>query len=115
MEIHRALNERAVSEETYGGVVAGGPGRWGNGRAPVREDDPLLQAPRAEGHVAGVGRMVRALLRQRNIGVPGDFRAGLAPRTLDALRAASGQKILAAASAADSFADFLARLDDPGS
>ena len=59
--------------------------------------------------------MVRALLREQGVPVPPDFPEGLAIRDLDALRAASAKRFLAAASAADSVADFLARLDDPGS
>ncbi len=59
--------------------------------------------------------MVRALLRRRGVPVPPEFPVGLASRDLDALRAASAERPLDAASAADSVADFLARLDDPGS
>ena len=50
--------------------------------------------------------MVRALLRRQGVPVPPEFPVGLAGRDLDALRAAS---------AVDSVADFLTRLDDPGS
>ena len=47
--------------------------------------------------------MVRVLLRRQGVPVPPEFPIGLASRDL------------AAASAADSVADFLTRLDDPGS
>ena len=47
--------------------------------------------------------MVRALLPRQGVPVSPDFPEGLAIRDLDA------------ASAADSVADFLTRLDDPGS
>ena len=79
------------------------------------EDDPLFRQLRAEGRAAGVGRMARALLRRRGVPVPPGFPVGLAIRDLDALRAASAGRLLDAASAADSVADFLTRLDDPGS
>ena len=59
--------------------------------------------------------MVRALLREQGVPVPPDFPEGLAIRDLDALRAASTKRHLDAASAADSLADFLTRLDEPGS
>ena len=55
------------------------------------------------------------LPREQGVPVPPDFPAGLASRDLDALRAASAERLLDAASAADSVAHFLTRLDDPGS
>ena len=79
------------------------------------EDDPLFRQLRAEGRAAGVGRTAQALLRRRNVPVPPNFPAGLAIRDLDALRAASAERFLDAASAADSVANFLTRLDEPGS
>ena len=54
-------------------------------------------------------------LREQGVPVPPDFPAGLASRDIHALRAASAKRLLDAASAADGVADFLARLDDPGS
>ena len=54
------------------------------------------------------------LPREQGVPVPPDFPAGLASRDLNALRAASAERLLAAASAADSVADFLARLHEPG-
>ena len=59
--------------------------------------------------------MVRALPRRQGVPVPLEFPVGLAGRDLDALRAASAERLLDAASSADSVADFLARLDEPGS
>jgi hypothetical protein len=75
------------------------------------DNDPLLREQRA----AGRDDLIRALLRQRDVPVPPDFPESLARRDRDALRAASAESVLAAASAADSLADFLAGLDDPGS
>ena len=114
VEIHRALNERVISEETS--AVLSRVGRaLGEPEGTGPEDDPLLRQLRAEGRAAGVGRTARALLRRRGVSVPPNFPAGLAIRDLDALRAASAERFLAAASAAVSIADFLTRLDDPGS
>ena len=129
VEIHRALNGRVVSQETS--AVLSRVGRaLGEREGTGPDDDPLLREQRAEGRAEGrtegraegrtegrtEGRseMIRALLRQRELPVPPDFPAGLAPRYRDALHAASEERILAAASAADNFADFLARLDSAG-
>ncbi|MCY4629227.1 MAG: hypothetical protein OXE58_16865, partial [Acidobacteria bacterium] len=130
VEIHRALNGRVVSQETS--AVLSRVGRaLGEREGTGPDDDPLLREQRAEGRTEGhaegraegriegraegraEGRseMIRALLRQRGLPVPPDFPAGLAPRDRDALHAASEERILAAASAADNCADFLARLD----
>ncbi|MYH50366.1 MAG: hypothetical protein F4151_12785 [Gammaproteobacteria bacterium] len=83
------------------------------------QDDLLPWEQRSEGRVEGraEGRaaMIRAPLGQRGIAVTPVFPAGLVSRALDALRAASEERILAGVSAAVSFADFLARLDDRGS
>ena len=121
-EVHRGLNEPVLSKETSAALSRVGRA-LGEREGTGPEDDPLLREQRAqgraegrfEGRVEGRAAMIRALLRQRGVVVPPDFPGGLAPRTLDALRAASEERILAAASAADSFADFLARLDDPDS
>ena len=117
-EIHRALNEWALSEETSAVLSRVGEA-LGEGEGTGPEDDPLLRQQRAEGRMEGRAEdraaMVQALLRQRNVSVPPDFPEGLAIRDLDALRAASAERLLDAASAADSVADFLTRLDDPDS
>ena len=108
-EIHRGLNEPVLSEETS--AVLSRVGRaLGEREGTGPGDDPLLREQRAE----TIFRMVRALLRQRGVPVPPDFPEDLARRNLDSLRAASEEQVVAAASAADSLADFLARLDDSG-
>ena len=113
VEIHRALNGRVVSQETS--AVLSRVGRaLGEREGTGPDDDPLLREQRAEGRAEGRSEMIRALLRQRELPVPPDFPAGLAPRDRDALHVASEERILAAASAADNFADFLARLDSSG-
>ena len=58
VEIHRALNEPILSEETSAVLSRVGEalGEW-EGTGP--EDDPLLRQQRAEGLAEGVGRMVR--------------------------------------------------------
>ena len=109
-EIHQGLNEPVLSEETS--AVLSRVGRaLGEREGTGPEDDPLLREQRAE----TIFKMVRALLRQRGIAAPADSAAGLGRRHLDALKSVSEEEALAAASAANSFADFLARLDDPGS
>ena len=121
-EIHRALNEWVISEETSAVLSRVGEA-LGEREGTGPEDDPLLRQQRAEGRAEGrmEGRaedraaMVRALLRQRGVSVPPDFPEGLAIRDLNALRAASAERLLDAGSAADSVADFLTRLNDPGS
>ena len=117
-EIHRALNEWVISEETS--VVLSRVGEALGEREGTGPEDDVLLGPygrerRAEGVAEGVGRVARALLRQRGVPVPQDFPEGLASRDLDALRAASAKRLLDAASAADSVADFLTRLNEPGS
>ena len=114
VEIHRALNARMISEETSA-VLSRVGRRLGEREGTGPDDDPLLRHQRGEGRAEGIGRMVRVLLRQRGIRAPADFPAGLDRRHRDALGAASGERILAAVSAADSLADFLSRLDGPAS
>ena len=109
-EIHQALNEPAVSAKTS--AVLSRVGRvLGERDGTGPEDDPLLRVQRAESRVEGRAEgTAKALLRHREIAVPPDFPAGLARRDLDALHAASEEQVFSAASAATSFADFLARL-----
>ena len=108
-EIHGALNERVISEETS--EILSRVGRaLGEREGTGPDDDPLLREQRAEGRAQGVGRMARAVLRQRGVAVPADFPAG---RHLSALRSVSEDRLLSAASTAVNFADFLSRLDSP--
>ena len=121
-EIHRGLNEPVLSEETSEALSRVGRA-LGEREGTGPEDDRLLREQRAEGRAEGLveGRtevraaMIRLLLGQRGIAAPPEFPAGLAPSTLEALRAASEERILAVVSDADSFSDFLVRLDVPGS
>ena len=109
-EIHRALNEQVISEETS--AVLSRVGRaLGEREGTGPDDDPLLREQRA----AGRADLIRALLRRRSVSVPPDFPEGLATRDFDSVRAASAEQVADAASTADSFADFLARLGDPRS
>ncbi len=121
-EVHRALNEWILSEETSAVLFRVGRSLGEReGRGP--EDDVLLGPyarerrveGRAVGVAEGVGRMARTLLRRRGVPVPPHFPEGLAGPPLDHLRAASAEQVVDTASATGSFADFLARLDDPGS
>ena len=130
VEIHRGLNEPFLSEETL--TVVSRVGRaLGEREGTGPEDDPMLREQRIEGRAEGFsegraeglaeGRtaeradVIRTLLRGKGIAVAPDFPEDLPSRCLGALGAASWERILAAASAANSFADFLARLEDPGS
>ena len=114
-EIHAGLNDWVISDETS--EVLSRVGRaLGEREGTGPENDPLLRRHRAEGRAAGVaeGRadLVRALLASRGIELPAGF-PGRQERAL--LARASAEDLLAAASAADSLADFLARLDKPSS
>ena len=125
-EIHRGLNEPFLSEETL--AVVSRVGRaLGEREGTGPEDDPMLREQRIEGRAEGFseglaeGRtaeradVIPTLLRGKGIAVAPDFPEDLPSRCLGALGAASWERILAAASPANSFADFLARLEDPGS
>ena len=115
-EIHRALNEPTISEETAADLWRVGRALGGReGTGP--EDDSLLggfgRRERAlgiaEGHVrgliTGMAGMAAAILRRRGIAVSQGFAADLAAR-----RGLSPDALLEAASAAEDEADFLARL-----
>ena len=117
VEIHRALNEPAISEETA--AVLWRVGRaLGEREGTGPEDDPLLgdfgrrehALGAAEGHARGLNTgmagMAAAILRRRGIAVSEGFAAELAAR-----RGSSPEAVLEAASAAEDEADFLARLD----
>ena len=116
-EIHRALNESAISEETA--AVWWRVGRaLGEREGTGPEDDSLLgdfgRRERAlgiaEGHVRGLttalASMAAAILRRRGIAVSEGFAAELAAR-----RGLSPDAVLEAASAAENEAGFLRRLD----
>ena len=116
-EIHRALNEPTISEETAADLWRVGRALGGReGTGP--EDDSLLggfgRRERAlgiaEGHaqglVTGMAGMAAAILRRRGIVVSQGFAADLAAR-----RGSSPDALLEAASAAEDEADFLRRLD----
>jgi len=62
-----------------------------------------------------VASIVRWMLGERDVAVPDDFSAALDVRALARLRKASEAEVVAAADAATSAADFLARLAAPGS
>ena len=117
-EIHRALNEWVISEETSAVLSRVGEA-LGEREGTGPEDDPLLRQQRAEGRMEGRtedrAAVVRALLRQRGVAAAADFPVGLGRRYLRALESVCEEQVIAAASVADSLADFLARLDDPGS
>ena len=114
-EIHRALNEPTISEETA--AVLWRVGRaLGEREGTGPEDDSLLgdfgRRERAlgiaEGHARGLNTgmagMAAAILRRRGIAVSEGFAAELTAR-----RGPSPDAVLAAASAAEDEADFLAR------
>lgn len=126
-DIHRALNQWWISEETSAILTRVGR-TLGEREGTGPEDDPLLREQRAEGraeghaagHTAGRAegraeeraRLARAMLASRGIVVPPDF-----PSADDraALAAAAAGTVVAAAGVAGSASDFLSRLrpDDP--
>ena len=126
VEIHRALNEPVISEETS--KILSRVGRaMGESEGTGPEDDPLLREHRAEGRTQGLAQgrtqglaqgraeeragLARAMLAARGIAVSPDFPQ---PSCRAALAAASGAAIVSAAAAASSEPEFLARLaSDP--
>ena len=128
-EIHRALNEIVISDETS--EVLSRVGRALGAREGTGPDDHhLLRSIGrqkhaegiAEGHAAGLaeghakGRAeglaatVRQLLRQRGVAVSAAFPEDLPPEDRAALQEASPEAVVAAASGAESQADCIARL-----
>ena len=103
-EIHRALNEFVISEETSA-VLARVGQALGEREGTGPDDDPLLGAHRAEGRAEGRAGLVQAMLESRSVAVPADFPAR---RHFAALGMASDKTIIAAAASANDFADFLA-------
>ena len=113
-EIHRALNEPVVSPETS--AVLERVGRaLGEREGTGPDDDPLLgrhrteslAKGRAEGRAQGRAEVAGLVLRQRGVIVPSGF-----PDVghLETLRGVTTERVLAAASRATTFADFLFRL-----
>ena len=118
VEIHRALNEPVISEETS--KILSRVGRaMGESEGTGPEDDPLLREQRAEGRTQGLAQgraeeragFARAMLTSRGIAISPDFPQ---PSCRAALAEASGAAIVSAAAAASSEPEFLARLaSDP--
>ena len=108
-EIHRALNERAVSAETSEVLTRVGRA-LGKREGTGPDDDPLLRQQRREGLALGRLGMAAVLLRRRGVALSPDFPTGLSARHLDLLAAASAESLIESASAAESEADFLSRL-----
>ena len=106
-EIHRALNEGVMSPQTAEALARVGRA-LGEREGTGPEDDLLLRQQRAEGRAG----LVRALLASRGIVVPEGFPSA---HQRTAVAGASDAAILVAATAAGTFADFLARLDVPTS
>lgn len=103
-EIHRALNEPAMTAETA--EILWRVGRALGEREGTRpEDDPLLGTYGRAQHERGVASMARAILRRRHVAVSDEFAARLAARRRPSLDA-----VLDAASSAADEADFFARL-----
>ncbi len=105
VEIHRALNERAVSVETSEVLTRVGRA-LGEREGTGPDDDPLLRQQRAEIRVA----MAATLLRHRGVALAPDFPAGLSVPRQDLLASASPERLIESASAAESEADFVSRL-----
>ena len=114
-EIHRALNDPVISEETS--AVLERVGRaLGEREGTGPDDDPLLGSNRrrtyAEGRAEGLAisraGLVRAILAARGIRVSEGFPS---QRHRGALVRASDEAVASAAYAAVSEADFLARLE----
>ncbi len=105
-EIHRALNESVTSQETMTTLYRVGRAlgvREGTGPA----DTPLVRRGRAEGRTD----LIRAMLESRGVEVPAAFPSSPQRR---AIGAASESALVAAASGADSFTDFLSLLEERG-
>ena len=110
-EIHRALNDPVISEETS--AVLERVGRaLGEREGTGPDDDPLLGSNRrrkhAEGLATGRAGLARMILASRGIRVSEGFPA---PTHQAALARASDEAVFSAANAAESEADFLARLE----
>ena len=110
-DIHRALSEPVVSEETS--EILSRVGRaLGERSGTGPENDPLLRERRAAGSAEAHADFVRALLGRRGVAVLPEFPSA---RERVLLEGTSAAAIVAAALAASSFGDFLTRLrsNDP--
>ena len=103
-EIHRGLNEPAMTAETAEILWRVGR-RLGEREGTRPEDDPLLGTFARAQRERGVASMARAVLGRRNVAVSDGFAAKLAARRQTSLDA-----ILEAASSAEDETDFFARL-----
>ena len=115
-EIHRALNEAVMSEDTA--EVLWRVGRaLGEREGTAWRDDPLLARVERMSHARAMAQahaaMAEALLRRRGIEVPADFAASLPPAQRVRLDQASPAAVVEAAATARSATDFLARLPQP--
>ncbi len=121
-EIHRALNETVVSDETSA-VLARVGRTLGEREGTGPDDDPLLRSiareargeghgeGHAEGRVEGRAGLVLGMLASRGIAVSRGFPPH---RHRAALAAAPDEAVLSAASSANSESDFFARLGASG-
>lgn len=87
-----------------GGLVVGARSR----QRKLPEDDPLLRAQIAEDRAA----VVRALFTSRGVAVPASFPS---PNEQSLLADVSAEEVVAAATTAESVADFSSRLANPDS
>lgn len=108
-EIHRALNDPVISEETSAVLTRVGLA-LGDREGTGPEDDPLLRQQRAEARAVGRVADVAVLLASRGIAVPTQFPS---EAERDLIARVPFAAILAAADAAGSLGDFFARLEAP--
>lgn len=108
-EIHRALNERVLSEETTQVLMRVGRA-LGEREGTSPEDDPLLRAQRAEARAEARAALVRALLSSRGVPVPAGFPSRIEQGLIASV---SAEVVVSAATIAESVADFLFRLETP--
>lgn len=108
-EIHRALNEDVLSEDTA--EVLWRVGRaLGEREGTAWRDDPLLARVERMGRAQAHAAMAEALLLLRGVEVPAGFAASLSPAQCDRLAQASPAALVEAAATARSATDFLVRL-----
>ena len=101
-EIHRALNEATISEQTA--AVLWRVGRaLGEREGTLPDDDPTLGTFGRDRYARGLAETARSILRRRGIEAPMD-------RILAAVRGASPDAVVEAALTAASEPDFVARL-----